>query len=283
MKKIFLFCAVAAAALGFSSCSETWDDNPVLKTHTGEVKADFLNNPVMQDQVIMITNDNKEGTFHLTCSQPDYGYAAVATYKVQCSLTEDFANYEEIAQSFYDCSQINPVNADVAAAIEYLSGVKSEDDLPLPYQKLYMRLKAYVAQSESNTVYLSNPVAFKGVSANYLAIWVAGVPSNMYLRGGMNEWGAPDEYRFETGTDKDTWVLPGNVTIAAGTEFKVADSTWGSINMGSGTNGDIAPGEKFALNAGENPGNIKLTEDFTGTVHLSLEAGIYYLTLDPAH
>ena len=282
MKKIFLFCAVAAA-LGFSSCSETWDDNPVLKTHSGEVKADFLNNPVMQDQVIMITNDNKEGNFHLTCSQPDFGYAAVATYKVQCSLTEDFASYEEIAQSFYDCSQINPGNADVAAAVEYLSGVKSENDLPLPYQKLYMRLKAYVAQSESNTVYISNPVVFKGVSADYLAIWVSDVPSNMYLRGGMNDWGADDDYRFVTGTEKDTWVISKTVTLAAGTEFKVADATWGSINMGSGDSGDIAPGQKFALNSGENPGNLKITEDFTGLVHLSLEAGVYYLTLDPAH
>lgn len=281
MKKILILSALAAV-LGFSSCSETWDDNPVLKTHTGEIKADFLNNPVLQDQVIMITNDNKEGTFHLTCSQPDYGYAAVATYKVQCSLTEDFANYEEIAQSFYDCSEINPVNADVAAAIEYLSGVKSEEDLPLPYQKLYMRLKAYVAQSESNTVYISNPVAFKGVSADYLAIWVEGVPSAMYLRGEMNDWNAPDEYRFVTGPDKDTWIIP-TVTLAAGTQFKVADATWGSINMGAGSSADIKPGERFALNAGENPGNIKLTEDFTGLVHLNLEAGIYYLTLDPAH
>lgn len=274
-------CA-AAAVLGFSSCSETWDDNPVLKTHQGEIKADFLNNPVMQDQTIMLTSDNSEGTFHLTCSQPDFGYAAVATYKVQCSLTEDFAEYEEIAQSFYDCSQVNPTNADVAAAIEYLSDVKSEDDLPLPYQKLYMRLKAYVAQSEANTVYISNAVSFKGVSANYLAIWVEGVPSAMYLRGGMNDWGAPEEYRFVTGPDKDTWVI-ANVTIPAGTEFKVADSTWGSINMGSGSAADIKPGERYALNSGENPGNIKMTEDFTGLVHLSLEAGIYYLTLDPAH
>lgn len=274
-------CA-AAAVLGFSSCSETWDDNPVLKTHQGEVRADFLNNPVMQDQTIMLTNDNREGTFHLTCSQPDFGYAAVATYKVQCSLTEDFSKYEEITQSFYDCAQVNPTNADVAAALEYLSGVKSEEDLPLPYQKLYMRLKAYVAQSESNTVYISNPVSFKGVSADYLAIWVEGVPSAMYLRGGMNDWGAPEEYRFVTGPDKDTWVI-ANVTIPAGTEFKVADSTWGSINMGSGSSADIAPGERYALNAGENPGNIKMTSDFTGLVHLSLEAGIYYLTLDPAH
>lgn len=282
MKKIFILSAFAAV-LGFSSCSETWDGNPVLKTHEGEVTASFLNEPVMQDQSIMLTNQNAEGTFHLTCSQPDFGYAAVATYKVQCSLTEDFARYEEISQSFYDCAQINPTNADVAAAIEYLSDVKSEENLPLPYQRLYMRLKANVAQSPSNTVYLSNPVSFRGVSADYLAIWVAGVPSAMYLRGGMvDNWDAVDQYRFVTGTDKDTWIIP-DVTIVAGTEFKVADANWGSVNMGAGSISDITPGEKFTLNSGENPGNIKLTEDFTGMVYLSLEAGVYYLTLDPTH
>ena len=129
MKKISLMFAVAVAALGFSSCSETWDDNPVLNTHEGEEKADFLNQPQMSDQVIMLTTDNQDGTFHLTCSQPDFGYAAVATYRVQCSLTEDFAKFEEIQQDFYDCGEINPLNADVAAALEKLSGVQTSPSL----------------------------------------------------------------------------------------------------------------------------------------------------------
>ncbi len=85
--------AVAAVALGFSSCKETWDENPVLQGHEGTLTADFLNVPTLKDQPVMITNDNKTGTFHLTCSQPYYGYAAVATYKVQVSLTEDFADF----------------------------------------------------------------------------------------------------------------------------------------------------------------------------------------------
>lgn len=59
MKKISLMFAVAVAALGFSSCSETWDDNPVLKTHEGEEKADFLNQPQMADQVIMLTSETR--------------------------------------------------------------------------------------------------------------------------------------------------------------------------------------------------------------------------------
>ena len=50
MKKIFLSVAVCSIALGFSSCSETWDDNPVLKTHEGVKTANFLNYPAMQGQ-----------------------------------------------------------------------------------------------------------------------------------------------------------------------------------------------------------------------------------------
>lgn len=281
MKKILLSAAVCTLALGFSSCSETWDDNPVLNTHEGEKTANFLNNPVMQDQTIMLTNGNKEGTFHLTCSQPDFGYAAVATYKVQCSLTEDFAKYEEISQDFYNCAEVNPVNGDVAAAIQKLSGVKTEADLPLPYQKLYMRLRAFVAQSESNTQYLSNVVSFAGVSSDYLAIWVADVPVNIYLRGGMNNWGNDGltaEWQFATGAEENTWVTPV-VTIPAGTEFKVADSSWGSINLGAGAP-QIVAGEEYALAAAD-AGNIVMSADFTGVAHLKLEKGNYILTLDP--
>lgn len=283
MKKIFLTLAVGAVALGFSSCDENWDDNPVLNTHEGVKTVNFLNNPVMQDQTIMLTNDNKQGSFHLTCSQPDFGYAAIATYKVQCSLTEDFAKYEEIQQDFYNCAQINPVNGDVAAAIEKLSGVKTEADLPLPYQKLYVRLRSFIAQSEDNTQYLSNVVSFKGVSADYLAIWVADVPVDIYLRGGMNNWGNDGltaEWQFSTGEEENTWVSPV-ITIPAGTEFKVADSSWGSINLGAG-DPTIMPGDVYAL-SGSDAGNIKMGVDFTGIAHLKLEKGNYVLTLDPAN
>lgn len=286
--------AVLGAALGFSSCNETWDDNPVLKTHDGVVTADFLNNPVMQNQTIMITNDNKTGHFHLTCSQPDFGYAAIATYKVQCSLTEDFAQYEEISQNFYDCAEINPVNGDVAAAIEKLSGVQTENDLPLPYQKLYVRLRAFIAQDEANTTYLSNVVSFNAVAADYLAIWVADVPVNLFMRGGMNDWGAqwgedgqPGPWQFITGTAENTWVL-NNVTIQPDQSIKIATDNWEGINLG-GPDGEenenaqkITAGEEYAMNQGGGSGHMRLTAPFTGSVHLRLEAGTYYVIFDPA-
>lgn len=287
-------CAVAAAALGFSSCNETWDDNPVLSTHEGEKTADFLNIPAMQNQSIMLTNANRTGTFKLTCSQPDYGYAAIATYKVQCSLTEDFADFVEIGQSFYNCANINPTNHDVAGALEKLSGVKTENDVPLPYTTLYMRLRSYIAQSEANTQYISNVVSFNKVAADYLAIWVAGTPVNIYIRGGVNDWAAnpgPDEstpgpWQFVTGAEENTWVIE-NCTIGANVSFKVADAAWAPLNLGGngGENDDsqmIDAGEEYQMTGGDNPGHMRLKKDFTGKVLLRLEAGQYFITFDPA-
>lgn len=282
MKKIILSLAIVSAALGFSSCEETWDKNPVLQGHEGIEQADFLNVPVLSETNIMLTTDNSTGYFHLTCSQPYYGFAAVTTYRVQCSLTPDFANYREINQDFYDCAEINPLNSDVAAALEYLSNVKTDEDLPLPYKTLYMRLYAYIAQDKDQTQYISNVVSFKGVSANYLAIWVADQPAGIYLRGSMVDgWGAADEFRFYTGAEENTWQTK-QITLPAGTEFKVADADWGSINLGGPEpDGAVVPlNEAFTLTPGGGSKNLKIEEEFTGVAYLYLEKGAYSLILD---
>ena len=285
MKKIILMFVWIAAVLSFSSCSETWDDNPRLLTHEGVITDNFLNEPVLQEQYILLTRENQDASLHLTCSQPNMGYAAIVTYKVQVSLTEDFSEYEEITQAFYDCANINPVNKDMAAAIEKLSGVTTEEDLPLDYMRIYLRLRAYIETSESNTQFLSNVVYYEhiGIAENYLAIWIPDQPVNIYLRGSFDEgWNALPEYQFVTGKDENTWVIK-EFTLAAGTEFKVADSTWGPLNLGAGDSNTVSVGKPFALAGGDNPGNLTINEDFTGLIQLKLEAGVYYLTLEPAN
>lgn len=285
MKKILSIFAVAAT-IGLTGCTETWDGNPVLKTHEGTPEVEILNKPVMQDQEILLTSDNALGNFHMTCSQPDYGYAAVATYKVQCSLTEDFARYEEVPQEFYDCAEINPLNSDIAACIEYLNDVKTEADLPIAAAPLYVRLHCYIAQSPDNTSYYSNVVKYKGVGigGKYLAIWVSGLPTDIYLRGGLplaSDWGAIPAYNFVTGKQKDTWELH-DVKIPADTEFKIADATWGSINYGGGdvTAGDFQDDDKEqkgnSIPLEYNGGNLKMKADFYGTVIFGLKSGNYY-------
>lgn len=286
---------VAAAALGCASCSETWDGNPVLKTHDGILTEDFLNKPVLQDQYIQLTEDSRDGSFHLTCSQPDFGYAAIATYKVQVSLTEDFARYEEISQGFFNCAEINPLNHDMASSIEKLYDVTTEDDLvnvPDDF-KIYVRLRAYIAQDEENTQYLSNPVYFSHVSVNYLAVWISGNPVDLYLRGGFNNWDnlvdGDFSWQFKTGPAEQTWVLYVDEahTIPANSSIKVSTATWGSPNLGgnAGENDDsqmIEAGTEYAMTMGDNPGHMRMDKPFYGEVVLRLENGVYYITFEPA-
>ena len=290
--------AVAAAALGLSSCSETWDGNPVLETHQGVKEASFLNQPALQNEYIMLSSSNREGTFKLTCSQPSFGYAAVATYKVQVCLSNDFKdeirdeqdqivqeqNYIELKQDFFNCANINPLNHDMAAAVEKLNGVKYEQDVPIPYQKVFVRLRAFVAQDADHTQYLSNVVSYEHIGADYLAVWLVGEPADLYIRGGMNDWGATADWQFKTGEEEDTWVIE-NVTIAANVSIKVSTATWGTPNLGgnAGENDDsqmIDANEKLAMTMGDNPGHMRLKEDFTGKVVLQLENGVYYITFD---
>jgi len=282
MKKLSIFCAaLVAVATLTTGCKETWDDNPVLKTHEGTVTANFLNNPAMQQMPITLSPDNQNGSFVLTASQPDFGYAAAAAYQVQVSLTEDFAKYFEISQRFYDLSNVNPLNKDVAEAIENLAGVRSDDDLPLAARRVYMRLHAFVPQHPEGTQYLSNAVYFESVavSKGFFVAWLVGEHSGIYLRGGMNEWTAPAAWEFISASDRNTYEVK-NVTIADGTEFKVADAAWGAINMGAGDAGsDIEAGKPYNLNTGNNPGNLKMKGDFSGRAVLRVDGEEYILTL----
>ena len=281
MKNKFLVLLGLAGMIALGGCKETKEDSPTLIGHEGVKTANFLNKPAMQDQYLMIDDSNRDGKFLLTCSQPDYGYAAIVTYNVQVSLTEDFSDYREISQAFYNCANITPANSDVAAKMEELAGVESEADLPLDYRPVYMRLRAHIAQSPDNTVYLSNVVVFEHVGVNYLAIWISDLPSGIYKRGGMNGWGAPEEWEFVTGPSDNTWVIPSEVTISAGTEFKVADEAWKAINLGGpgGATTQVEVNKKFQLTDDSGSGNLIINTDFTGTVQLRLEQGSYYLIL----
>lgn len=291
MNAKYILGAFCAIAFGLSSCTETWDDSPVLKTYDKVQTASFLNEPQMKSAPVMITESNNKSNLNLTCSQPDFGYAAAAAYQVQMSLTPEFTDYQEIRQRFYNCAQINPLYSDVASAIEYLSGVRSEADLPLPYQKVYVRLKAFVPQDPDHTTFLSNVVSYDAISADYLAIWVGGVPVNIWVRGGMNDWGAGPfvagateaaEWQLVTGPEQDTWVYD-NITITAGTQFKLADDAWANINLGApGDAEPVAVEPNKSTTLAESGKNLTVAEDFTGKITLTLSDGIYYIMLTPA-
>lgn len=282
--------AALATAVAFSSCETSRDDNPVLATHEGEPVVNFLNDPVMQDQYIEFTTENEAGMLQLTCSQPEeYGYAASVRYKVQVSMTEDFADYRELNTLYPDCSDITPVNKDIAEAICDMLGIKEVTDIPEGYYPLYVRLRADIytelAELVPNTTYISNVVAFKHVRVNYLAVWVADIPQDLYLIGTMTDWSVNENFRFYTGPEKNTWVTR-KITIAAGESFKVSPAAWNDKFNGEAFNAGlnevgITVGQPYTLFVNKDSSNIPLNENFAGIAQLEYKGGAYILTLIP--
>ncbi len=288
MKKLSILVA-ALAAFVFTGCDEAKDDNPVLATHEEAIEAEFLNEPVMQNQYIDFTEADATGSLHLTCSQPEgYGYAASARYQVQVSLTKDFADFRNVSEPFRLCSAIDPVNGDIAGALCELHGVKTEADLAnVGYAPLYVRLKADIYTDLGaivpGTTYISNVVEFKHVKVSYLAIIVPGQPSVYYMRGSWSEgWDAMPEYNFLTTDEKNVWEISELNLSDASYDFKVADANWGAVNLGAGE-ANIVPGTPYVLFGGDNPGNIHLNGPFKGKATLTLKNGTYTLLLSPAN
>ena len=106
----------------------------------------------------------------------------------------------------------------------------------------------------------------------------ASIYTGVYLRGGMNDWGAPADYEFVVTDRSNIFEIVKPFTIAKGTEFKVADANWSSINLGAFEGENIVkPDVEYRLNDGDNPPNFKMENDFNGTATLTYKKGIYYL------
>lgn len=307
MKKISIMFAAMVAALGFSACDETWDDNPTLGVHEGDVVKNFLNEPEMANMSVQITEENNSETFNLVCSQPEeYGYAAAVAYQVEVALNSDFTTPAvegapasvTLSTAFQKCDAITPTRRAVAEAMCKMLDIQAEAEVPTAYMPVYMRLRANVVNESGNvvagTAFTSNTVAFKSVSCGYLAIVVPGIPAGIYVRGDMNEWLDPilkntpadqwtDEqkatlakYEFVTTTESGVYEIDF-IEIASGQQFKFADKTWGDANVGIGDN-PVVFGEKVELKQGG--GNITLSSAFKGSITLTNAGGKWIAVFD---
>lgn len=287
--------ASLATALAFTACQESKDDHPIINTHSGEVEAPFLNTPEMSNMAVQITDDNKAQALHMTCSQPDYGFSAQVQYQVEVSLN-NFSGAPVVEgcpasvildTSFSNCAEINPVLSEIAQAMCKMLNIESASDVPTPYYPLYLRLIANVKCVSGtpevlfpNTTYISNTVQMQGVSCGYLAIVIPGLPTGIYLRGAMNEWGALPEWEFLTTSESGIYEI-ADCSIDAGVQFKVADSSWSAPNCGSnGTNPKF--NEPYELDNSSNSGNITMENNFSGRVQLTVKGGKYILLLEAA-
>ena len=239
MKKISILFACLVAVLGFNSCSE--DTDPKYSNPT-EFK---LNTPALASQYYTLTED---GTIDLTCSQPNYGYAAAAEYAVQVSLLENFGVSEENAEgefveltSKYKTCAMAVSSKEVAEAVCKLRGIESEDDYTdEPARALYFRVRAYINGIEGSNI-LSNVIKLDQVK-DYCAIQS---PGYIYLVGAPTGWTGPEagfaehyaDWRlFESSTAIGSKIYSGVFDIPAGSamfRFYTALTGWDTDSWGS--------------------------------------------------
>ena len=178
MKKISILFACLVAVLSFTSCEADTDpqyNNPTKFT---------LNTPALAAQYYELTED---GTLDLSWSQPDYGYAAAATYKVSVSLLEDFSESMELSTEHKLCySQV--AGKEIAEAVCKLRGITKEDDYTdEPARAVYFRVRAYINGIDGSEI-ISNVVKLDQVK-EYCAIQS---PGYIWLIGSVGGWTGPD-------------------------------------------------------------------------------------------
>lgn len=101
---------------------------------------------------------------------------------------------------------------------------------------------------------------------------------DIYIRGGMNDWGTSPEYQFSATADENVWVI-NSITIEAGVEFKIADSNWNPIDLGGAEgNSTVNPGMDFTLTHGGT--NLTMSQSFTGSATLTKNGDSYSILFE---
>ena len=237
MKKYLLYIPVALALFGMASCSQ--DRDPKYKAPTSF----HLNTPPMQDQEIVLS---EEGTLEFTCSQPDYGFAASASYSLQMALSDAFTSFYDIAAIEEHNAKITVHQSDVATGFCKLMGIDSEEASNAmypdgyPVSKIYFRAVCHI-NGVANSEITSNVVTY-----NYLKPYFAvPVPGYIYLVGVPSGWSTPDESQadkyanfrlFEDNDAIGSKIYKGVFEIGAGDDamfrFYTALTGWDADSYG---------------------------------------------------
>lgn len=95
---------------------------------------------------------------------------------------------------------------------------------------------------------------------------------NIFLRGDMNGWGSPDEWKlkkYPTSSEYSyyTFTCADDQYIGVGDTFKVADANWGEINYGT-SGGNLALEADYQV--WYNADNIALDEEWSGIMFIDL-------------
>ena len=258
-----------------TSCESDNDSNPTIKSPTTFT----INASPVADQYIQLAQNNN---VNLTWTQPDYGYNAFATYKVQVGLVKNGAVtwYEKDGQPKYLATTYTVCNANISGeeiseVLCAIDGFKyAEDYVDQGYREVALRVYASIntsmkAEIEGTGILSDNYVTFKHMAA-YNAIKS---PGYIYLVGNCTDWQTPNAGNTE---HYSTWrlfekddaigskVYYGTFDLPAGDlqfRFYKALTGWDADSMGPQVDDAGVPSE-FAGNVFE--GSI-LTNKAKGT------------------
>ncbi len=136
--------------LSLASCSSDRDSNPTL--NTPESFELFM--PSLSEDNIVDLEASK--TLKLNCSQPDYGYTAAVTYKVEVSTKEDMSKAVTLPTIYTKVNlDINSKEIGTVITKMLVDEGKTKKDFPA-ITPVHIRIKASidVAETYSNTITL---------------------------------------------------------------------------------------------------------------------------------
>lgn len=228
MKKLSIFTLLLAGSLAWTGCENSIDNNPVLQ----EPSSFVLDTPAQASSVYDLENLS---SIELTCTQPDYGYVAATTYRVELSLSNTFTNADEATgatanyatlSTAYTKTTIDVNAVEFAMAMLDLWKASNDDsDLPETPMPVYVRLKAALSNNGMGEVY-SNIIELPQVLGYNVEAPVT-LPSEMYLVGDFasgSSWGKWVDMIPVTDTPGKFWSVQyfgGNNAM----KFN-ANSTW---------------------------------------------------------
>ena len=232
MKKLIYILLLAVVAVGFVSCEEDRDSNPIWNEDAA--KTFVLNMPAVAVNNVLDLEGSDNVVF--TTSQPDYGFPVSTVYTTWVSL--DGAEYVALPTT----STSAVISIPAKEINEALLGLLGDGDVsePIPVKvKLTAALFAdpEMGKAESNVIELPKVKV-------YVPKVEVTLPTKMHIVGGFAAAEGWSKFVALAPAYSQEGMFYGVVYLAEGDEFKInPDAGWKGNDMGTGQitlDGDIA-------------------------------------------
>lgn len=232
MKKLIYILLLAVVAVGFVSCEEDRDSNPIWNEDAA--KTFVLNMPAVAVNNVLDLEGSDNVVF--TTSQPDYGFPVSTVYTTWVSL--DGAEYVALPTT----STSAVISIPAKEINEALLGLLGDGDVsePMPVKvKLTAALFAdpEMGKAESNVIELPKVKV-------YVPKVEVTLPTKMHIVGGFAASEGWSKFVAMAPAYSQEGMFYGVVYLAEGDEFKInPDAGWKGNDMGTGQitlDGDIA-------------------------------------------